>query len=137
MADTVRYLMEQMVPELEDMVKQKYFSREEVKQIVKRRQDFEYLLKRKATLKEDFLRWVGVEPGCQLCPQAAHHSSMEGCDGSSTCSSSARLLLQSCAWLAESSRQAIRSRRQLICSQPAPCLLHNAAVAGLTQQTHM
>lgn len=58
MADTVRYLMEEMVPELEDMVKQQYFRKQEVKQIVKRRQDFEYLLKRKAALKEDFLRWV-------------------------------------------------------------------------------
>lgn len=58
MADTVRYLMEEMVPELEDMVKQQYFSKEEVKQIVKRRQDFEYLLKRKAALKEDFLRYA-------------------------------------------------------------------------------
>jgi hypothetical protein len=60
--------MEEMVPELEDMVKQQYFSKEEVKQIVKRRQDFEYLLKRKAALKEDFLRYA--EPlGClpQLC----------------------------------------------------------------------
>jgi U3 small nucleolar RNA-associated protein 6 len=56
MADTVRYMMEEMIPELEDMVKQKYFSRKEVKQIVKRRQDFEYLLKRRAGLKEDFLR---------------------------------------------------------------------------------
>jgi U3 small nucleolar RNA-associated protein 6 len=56
MADTVRYLMEEMVPELEDMVKQRYFSRQEVKQIVKRRQDFEYLLKRRAALKDDFLR---------------------------------------------------------------------------------
>lgn len=56
MADTVRYMMEEMVPELEEFVKQQYFSRQEVKQIVKRRQDFEYLLKRRAALKEDFLR---------------------------------------------------------------------------------
>lgn len=56
MADTVRYLMEQMVPELEDMQKKRYFSRQEVKEIVRKRQDFEYKLKRKAALKEDFLR---------------------------------------------------------------------------------
>lgn len=68
MADTVRYLMEEMVPELEDMVKQQYFSRAEVKQIVKRRQDFEYLLKRKATLKEDYLRYVCcVQRVCRRC----------------------------------------------------------------------
>ena len=56
MADTVRYLMEQMVPELEDMQKKRYFSRQEVKEIVRKRQEFEYKLKRKAALKEDFLR---------------------------------------------------------------------------------
>eukprot|EP00878_Enallax_costatus_P044614 GHUV01053303.1.p1 GENE.GHUV01053303.1~~GHUV01053303.1.p1 ORF type:complete len:158 (+),score=30.27 GHUV01053303.1:290-763(+) len=66
MADTVRYMMEEMVPELEDLVKQKYFSKQEVKQIVKRRQDFEYLLKRKAALKEDYLRCAG----CANPPQA-------------------------------------------------------------------
>eukprot|EP00775_Hariotina_reticulata_P012876 gene12876-13002_t len=63
MADTVRYLMEEMVPELEDMVKQRYFSQQEVKQIVKRRQDFEYLLKRRAALKDDFLRVVVDDAG--------------------------------------------------------------------------
>lgn len=58
MADTVRYLMEEMVPELEDMHKKRYFSKQEIREIVKRRQDFEYKLKRKAALKEDFLRCV-------------------------------------------------------------------------------
>ena len=57
MADTVRYLMEEMLPELEDMLKKKYFSKKEIKEIVKRRQDFEYLLKRPAALKEDFFRY--------------------------------------------------------------------------------
>jgi U3 small nucleolar RNA-associated protein 6 len=56
MADTVRYLMEEMVPELEDFVARRYFSRAEVKAIVARRTDFEYLLKRPAPLKEDFMR---------------------------------------------------------------------------------
>lgn len=56
MADTVRYLMEEMVPELEDFQRKKYFSKAEIKQIIAKRQDFEYLLKRKAALKQDFLR---------------------------------------------------------------------------------
>jgi U3 small nucleolar RNA-associated protein 6 len=56
MADTVRYLMEAMVPELEDFQRKKYFSKAEIKQIIAKRQDFEYLLKRKAALKQDFLR---------------------------------------------------------------------------------
>jgi len=47
-----------MVPELEDMVKQRYSSKQEVKQIVRRRQDFEYRCKRRAALKEDYLRYM-------------------------------------------------------------------------------
>ena len=56
MADTVRYLMEEMIPELEDLEKKGYFSRTEVKRIAQKRQDFEYQLKRRAALKRDFLR---------------------------------------------------------------------------------
>ena len=56
MADTVQYLMEEMIPELEDMERKKYFSRLEIRQIVKRRQEFEYLLKRRSPLKQDYLR---------------------------------------------------------------------------------
>jgi U3 small nucleolar RNA-associated protein 6 len=58
MADTVRQLMEAMIPELEDLESKGYFSRSEIKQIVKKRQDFEYALVRRATLKRDFLRLV-------------------------------------------------------------------------------
>ncbi len=57
MADTVRYLMEEMIPELEDMQKKRYFTKAEIKQIVRRREEFEYKLKRKAALKADFLRF--------------------------------------------------------------------------------
>jgi U3 small nucleolar RNA-associated protein 6 len=71
MADTVRYMMEEMIPELEDMVKQQYFSKQEVKQIVKRRQDFEYLLKRRSVLKEDFLR-------CDCSPRQLFNSWSQG-----------------------------------------------------------
>lgn len=56
MADTVRYLMEEMVPELEDLEERGYFTRSEIKQIVRKRTDFEYLLKRRAALKADYLR---------------------------------------------------------------------------------
>ena len=55
MADTVQYLMEEMVPELEDLAK-KYFTKGEVKAIVQKRQNFEYQLKRRAPIKADFLR---------------------------------------------------------------------------------
>ena len=56
MADTVRYLMESMVPELEALHERGYFSQPEIRQIVQRRQGFEYALKRKAAVKADFLR---------------------------------------------------------------------------------
>jgi U3 small nucleolar RNA-associated protein 6 len=56
MADSVRYIMEEMLPELEDFQKKGYFTRDEIKQIVKQRENFEYLLKRKAPVKRDFHR---------------------------------------------------------------------------------
>ena len=49
--------MEDMVPELEDLEERGYFSKLEVKQIVKKRTQFEYLLKRPAAVKTDFLRY--------------------------------------------------------------------------------
>jgi U3 small nucleolar RNA-associated protein 6 len=51
-----RYHMEEMVPELEDLEKRGFFSAAELKQVAAKRTDFEYLLKRRAPLKEDYLR---------------------------------------------------------------------------------
>lgn len=48
--------MEEMIPELEDMEKRGYFNKSEIRQIVKRRTDFEYSLKRRAAVKADYLR---------------------------------------------------------------------------------
>ena len=53
--------MEQMVPELEDMVARAYFSPAEARAIAARRQAFEYKLKRKAPLLADFLAYVTYE----------------------------------------------------------------------------
>ncbi|KAJ9518134.1 hypothetical protein QJQ45_010109 [Haematococcus lacustris] len=61
MADTVRYLMEEMIPELEELESKGYFNRGEIKSIVQKRQDFEYALKRRAALKRDFLRYIEYE----------------------------------------------------------------------------
>lgn len=61
MADTVRYLMERMVPELEALEDRGYFSRVEIRAIVQKRQDFEYALKRKAAIKRDYLRYIEYE----------------------------------------------------------------------------
>jgi U3 small nucleolar RNA-associated protein 6 len=56
MADAVRSLMEAMVPELEDCERRGYFSRSEIRVIVKRRQQFEYQLRRRNPILSDFLR---------------------------------------------------------------------------------
>ena len=56
MADTVRAILEEMIPELEDFQKRGYFDRPEIQQIVKKRTDFEYKLKRRAAVKADYLR---------------------------------------------------------------------------------
>lgn len=61
MADTVHYHLERMLPELEDLEKRELFTREEIQEIVRKRRDFEYLLKRHSTLKVDFLRYVEYE----------------------------------------------------------------------------
>ncbi|KAG0595028.1 hypothetical protein M758_UG132500 [Ceratodon purpureus] len=61
MADTVAYHMERMLPELEDLEKRGLFSKQELKEIVRQRRDFEYLLKRHSALKQDFLRYVDYE----------------------------------------------------------------------------
>ena len=51
-----RYIAEEMIPELEDFENRGYFTKAEIKQMVKKRLQFEYLLKRKIPLKADFLR---------------------------------------------------------------------------------
>jgi hypothetical protein len=56
MADTVRGIMEAMVPEVEDYVSRGYFSNAEVSSIIKNRQKFEYSLRRRNADKQDFLR---------------------------------------------------------------------------------
>jgi U3 small nucleolar RNA-associated protein 6 len=56
MADTVRALMEGMVPEMEDYARRGYFDRGEIDAIVKRREQFEYKLRRRNAIKSDFLR---------------------------------------------------------------------------------
>ena len=61
MADSVRRVLEEMVPELEDMEQRGYFSRGEIRMIVQKRQDLEYNLQRRAALKKDFLRSIEYE----------------------------------------------------------------------------
>lgn len=61
MADSVRRVLEEMVPELEDMEEKGYFSRTEIRQIIQTRQDYEYNLQRRASLKGDFVRSIDYE----------------------------------------------------------------------------
>ena len=61
MADDVRRALEEMVPELEDMEDRGYFSKSEIKQIIQKRQNFEYNLRRRAALQSDFLRYIDYE----------------------------------------------------------------------------
>eukprot|EP00899_Mesostigma_viride_P024657 jgi/Mesvir1/5376/Mv15455-RA.2 len=61
MADTVQYHMEQMLPELQDLEQKGLFTKEELRRIIKKRNQFEYNLKRNAALKIDFLRYIDYE----------------------------------------------------------------------------
>lgn len=57
----MQYHLERMLPELEDLEKRELFARSEIKEIVRKRRDFEYALKRHSVLKEDFFRYVEYE----------------------------------------------------------------------------
>eukprot|EP00126_Sphaerothecum_destruens_P005935 Sdes_comp19124_c0_seq1m9837 len=61
MAEAVQIQMEKMIPELEDLEEKGIFSKNEIKMIVKKRRDFEYSLRRRATEKENFLKYIEFE----------------------------------------------------------------------------
>ncbi|KAI9190583.1 U3 small nucleolar RNA-associated protein 6-domain-containing protein [Polychytrium aggregatum] len=61
MADSVKYHLERMLPELEDLEERGIFSRAEVKSIIKRRTDFEYAIHRRISKKSDYLRYIEYE----------------------------------------------------------------------------
>jgi len=61
MAESVQFLLEDTVPELEDLRKLGLFSRQEIKSVVKRRTAFEYALKRRVMRKADVLRYATYE----------------------------------------------------------------------------
>jgi len=61
MADDVQRELETMIPELEDLQDRGIFSSDEIKAIVSKRRDFEYMMKRKAPRKEDYLRYIEYE----------------------------------------------------------------------------
>ena len=61
MADTVQRLLEDMVPELEDLQQHNLFSPTEIQQLVQQRQAHEYKLRRKNVSKLEFLRYIQYE----------------------------------------------------------------------------
>lgn len=65
----MRRLLEEMVPELEDLEERGYFSKSEIKGIVKKRQNFEYALRRRAALKIDYARYIEYETNLEKLRQ--------------------------------------------------------------------
>ncbi|OQS02563.1 delta-1-pyrroline-5-carboxylate dehydrogenase 12A1, mitochondrial-like [Thraustotheca clavata] len=61
MADQVNYIMEKMIPELEDLQELQIFTKDEIRQIVQKRRDFEYTMKRQPLRKVDCLRYIEYE----------------------------------------------------------------------------
>ena len=61
MADHVQSIMEAMVPELEDLRKRGLCSPSELKVLVHRREQAEYLLNRRAPKRNDFLQALQLE----------------------------------------------------------------------------
>lgn len=61
MADVVQFRLERMADELDELERRGLFSRSEIEEIVKRRRDFEYRLKRPSPLKQDYLLYIDYE----------------------------------------------------------------------------
>ncbi|KAF9114901.1 U3 snoRNP protein [Mortierella sp. AM989] len=61
MADTVQFYMEEMIPEMRDLEQKGIFSKKEIASIIKKREKFEYALKRRIAKKADFLRYIEYE----------------------------------------------------------------------------
>eukprot|EP00250_Pteridium_aquilinum_P015246 c22471_g1_i2 orf=145-2082(+) len=61
MADSVFYHLERMLPELDDLKERGLFSAAEVKEIARRRREFEFRLERRSKLKEDYLNYIQYE----------------------------------------------------------------------------
>ncbi|CED85230.1 HAT (Half-A-TPR) repeat-containing protein [Phaffia rhodozyma] len=59
--EKVDYLLEQMLPELNDLKDKKIFNQDEIREIIKRRTAFERALVRRVGRKEDFLRYIEYE----------------------------------------------------------------------------
>lgn len=61
MAEQVQEALDQMVAPLRDLIDRHIFTETEIKEIVARRRESEYLLRRRAARKADFLRYIEAE----------------------------------------------------------------------------
>ncbi|GMH32847.1 hypothetical protein BSKO_00681 [Bryopsis sp. KO-2023] len=61
MAEAVQAMMESMVPGIEALEEKGYFSQGELKQVISKRLQFEYLIKGAAKKKEDFMSYIEYE----------------------------------------------------------------------------
>ena len=61
MADAVQYRLERMTDELDDLEHRGLFSRAELADVVRRRRDFEFRLRRRSPLRQDFLDYIAYE----------------------------------------------------------------------------
>lgn len=61
MAEQVQSALDSMVAPLRDLMDRGIFSEEEIKTIVSRRREYEYLLRRRVARKADFLRYIEAE----------------------------------------------------------------------------
>lgn len=61
MADLVRNIMESMILDLISLVKRKIFTRKEAKEILKAREQAEYVFLRKTASKKDYLKAIQYE----------------------------------------------------------------------------
>ncbi|XP_062189942.1 uncharacterized protein LOC133892975 [Phragmites australis] len=61
MADTVQYRLERMTDELDDLERRGLFTRAELADVVRRRRDFEFRLRRHSPLRADFLDYIAYE----------------------------------------------------------------------------
>lgn len=61
MADAVQYRLERMSDELDDLERRGLFTRAELAEVVRRRRDFEFRLRRRSPLRSDFLDYIAYE----------------------------------------------------------------------------
>jgi hypothetical protein len=61
MADHVEKVMQEMVPELDDLRRKRIFNDDEIRHIVRRRRDFEYSLQKTPSKPQDYLGYVRYE----------------------------------------------------------------------------